>query len=203
MLLPMKDENAEGKAAAGDDGPVVLDDPGRLKALSHPLRRRILNRLRTDGPATSTTIGGFLGESTGTTSYHLRQLEKYGFIEEIPERSGGRERWWRTVRTPRDLRMPAPESLAEEDRPVLTEVLRLSHAEDMALLSRLPEEYERDRAWALLSRGFTHMTEQGLAEFFEAYIRLLQEHGLRPEDAPPGARPVHVRLFTLPADNDG
>jgi DNA-binding MarR family transcriptional regulator len=180
--------------------PVILDDPGRLKALSHPLRRRILHRLRADGPATSTTIGEVLGANTGTTSYHLRQLEKYGFIEEIPERSTGRERWWRRAEKLRDLRMPAPESLAAEDRPVLAELLRMSHAEDMKLLGRLPEAYARDRAWALLSRGFAHMTEEGLAEFFEAYIRLLQRHSLRREDAPPDARPVYIRLFTLPAD---
>lgn len=183
------------------DDPVVLD-PGRLKTLSHPLRRRILDRLRVHGPATSTTIGEVLGANTGTTSYHLRQLEKYGFIEEIPERSAGRERWWRRAETPRDLRMPAPESLAPEDRPVLTELLRLGHAEDVSLLAKLPEAYERDRAWALLSRGFTHMTEAGLAEFFEAYIRLLQQHSHRAEDAPPGARPVYIRLFTIPADDD-
>jgi DNA-binding transcriptional ArsR family regulator len=183
-----------------DTEPVILDDPGRLKALSHPLRRRILDRLRTHGPATSTTVGEVLGTTTGTTSYHLRQLEKYGFIEEIAERSGGRERWWRRAETPRDLRMPAPEALAPEDRPVLTELLRLGHAEDVALLGKLPEAYERDRAWALLSRGFTHMTEAGLAEFFEAYIRLLQQHSHRAEDAPPAARPVYIRLFTLPAD---
>jgi DNA-binding transcriptional ArsR family regulator len=183
------------------DEPVILNDPGRLKALSHPLRRQILDRLRVHGPATSTTIGELLGANTGTTSYHLRQLEKYGFIEEIPERSAGRERWWRRAETPRDLRMPDPDSLAPEDRPVLTELLRLGHTEDTALLAKLPEAYERDRAWALVSRGFTHMTEDGLAEFFEAYIRLLQQHSHRLEDAPPGARPVHIRLFTLPADD--
>ncbi|TDD88645.1 ArsR family transcriptional regulator, partial [Actinomadura darangshiensis] len=170
-----------------DEEPVILDDPGRIKALSHPLRRRILHRLRVDGPATSTTIGEALGAKTGTTSYHLRQLEKYRFIEEIPERSAGRERWWRVAEGPRDVRTPAPQALAPEDRPVLTELLRIRHAEDMDLLRRLPGEYERDRAWALLSRGFAHMTEEGLAEFFEAYIRLLHEHAHRREDAPPGA----------------
>src|SRR5919197_2381487 len=62
-LLIMKD----------DAEPVILDDPGRLKALSHPLRRQILRRLGSHGPATSTTIGEHLGANTGTTSYHLRQ----------------------------------------------------------------------------------------------------------------------------------
>lgn len=185
-----------------DAEPVILDDPGRIRALSHPLRRKILHRLRVHGPATSTTIGEVLGANTGTTSYHLRQLEKYGFIEEIPERSAGRERWWRPCETPRDVRMPSPESLAPEDRPVLAELLRVSHAEDMELFRRLPEVYERESAWARVSRGFTYMTEEELAEFSEAYIRLLREHGHRAEDAPPGARPVHVRFFTLPADED-
>ncbi|TYB41986.1 winged helix-turn-helix domain-containing protein [Actinomadura chibensis] len=182
--------------------PVILDDPGRIKALSHPLRRRILHRLRAHGPATSTTIGEVLGANTGTTSYHLRQLEKYGFIEEIPERSAGRERWWRPADTPRDLRLPAPDTVAPEDRAVLDELMRVAHAEDLELFRRLPAEYARDRSWALLSRGFAHMTEEGLAEFFEAYIRLLHEHSHRREDAPPGARPVHIRLFTVPADED-
>ncbi|TMR02701.1 helix-turn-helix transcriptional regulator [Actinomadura soli] len=185
-----------------DAEPVILDDPGRIKALSHPLRRRILHRLRAHGPATSTTIGEVLGANTGTTSYHLRQLEKYGFIEEIPERSAGRERWWRPAAAPRDLRLPDPATVAPEDRAVLDELIRVAHAEDMELFRRLPAEYERDRAWARLSRGFAHMTEEGLVEFYEAYIRLLHEHGHRREDAPPGARPVHIRLFTLPADED-
>jgi DNA-binding MarR family transcriptional regulator len=182
--------------------PLVLDDPGRLKALSHPIRRRILHRLSRGGPATSTTIGEALGANTGTTSYHLRQLAKYGFIEEIAERSTGRERWWRRTDSHRDLRMPAPETMTGEDRLVLDELLRVQNAEDMDLLGRLPEAYRRDRAWAMLSRGFTHMTKEGLAEFLEAYLRLLRQHGHRAEDAPPDSRPVYIRLFTLPADED-
>jgi DNA-binding MarR family transcriptional regulator len=185
-----------------DAEPVILEDPGRLKALSHPLRRRILRRLSAHGPATSTTIGEMLGVNTGTSSYHLRQLEKHGFIEEIPERSTGRERWWRRTESPRDVRMPAPQALAPQDRPALEEVLRLGHAEDMDLLSRLMEAYQEDPAWSRLSRGFAHMTEQGLAEFFEAYIRLLHQHRLDPEHVPPDARPVYIRLFALPADED-
>jgi len=77
--------------------------------------------------------------------------------------------------------------------------MRIGHAEDMELFAGLPAAHERERAWALPSRGFAHMTEEGLAEFFEACIRLPHEHAHRREDAPPGARPVHIRLFTLPA----
>jgi DNA-binding transcriptional ArsR family regulator len=67
----------------------------QLKALTHPLRIRILKELRTNGPATATLLGRRLGESSGATSYHLRQLARHGFVEEAPEVGDGRDRWWR------------------------------------------------------------------------------------------------------------
>lgn len=68
-----------------------------MKALSHPLRSQLFNELAAHGPATATTLADKVGESTGSTSYHLRQLEKHGFIEEVEGRGNGRERWWRRV----------------------------------------------------------------------------------------------------------
>lgn len=184
-----------------DAQPVILDDPERIKALNHPLRRRILHRLRAHGPGTSTTIGEALGVNTGTTSYHLRLLEKYGFIEDVPERSTGRERWWRRPQGPHDIRSPDPRSVAPEDRPVLTELLLIKLAEDVEMLGKLPEAHDRDSAWVRLSRGSAQMTEEGIAAFFEAYIQLLHQHAHSHENAPPGARAVNIRLFTLPADD--
>ena len=67
----------------------------QLKALTHPLRVALLKELRTNGPATATLLGTRLGESSGATSYHLRQLERHGFVEEAPDAGDGRERWWR------------------------------------------------------------------------------------------------------------
>jgi DNA-binding transcriptional ArsR family regulator len=49
------------------------------------------------GPATATQLAKRLGESSGATSYHLRQLERFGFVETDPDRGTGRERWWRRV----------------------------------------------------------------------------------------------------------
>ncbi|WP_263119543.1 helix-turn-helix domain-containing protein [Cellulomonas sp. RIT-PI-Y] len=72
-------------------------DASALKALAHPLRTAMLSRLMDHGSATATQLAKELGESTGQTSYHLRQLERHGLVEDDPERSGGRERWWRPV----------------------------------------------------------------------------------------------------------
>lgn len=72
-------------------------DAGSLRGLAHPLRVQICDRLGMYGPATATQLAEVLGESSGTTSYHLRQLEKYGFVEEDTTRGTGRERFWRRV----------------------------------------------------------------------------------------------------------
>ena len=72
--------------------------PGQLKALAHPIRFRMLDVLQTDGPATATGLGRIVGESSGTTSYHLRQLASAGLIAEDPDLGSGRDRWWRATR---------------------------------------------------------------------------------------------------------
>ena len=72
-------------------------DARSLRALAHPLRMDILDTLKADGPATSTTLAERLGESTGTLSWHLRLLAEHGFIEEDVDRGTKRERWWRAV----------------------------------------------------------------------------------------------------------
>ena len=72
-------------------------DATTLRGLAHPLRIKILGMLREQGPATATTLAERLGQSTGATSYHLRQLAAYGFVVDDPERNVGRERWWKAA----------------------------------------------------------------------------------------------------------
>ena len=58
-----------------------LSDPRALRALAHPTRLAIRELLLREGSLTATQASRLLGESTASTSYHLRQLAKYGFIE--------------------------------------------------------------------------------------------------------------------------
>ena len=74
---------------------VRVTDVRALRALAHPLRNRLLGQLRLHGPATASRLGRVVGESSGSTSYHLRQLEAYGFVEEVEGQGSARERWWR------------------------------------------------------------------------------------------------------------
>jgi DNA-binding transcriptional ArsR family regulator len=72
-------------------------DMESLKALAHPLRVQILDTLSTYGQFTASGLAERLGESSGATSYHLRQLAAHGFVEDAPEHGKGRERWWQAV----------------------------------------------------------------------------------------------------------
>jgi len=74
---------------------VEVTDVRALRALAHPLRNRLLGQLRLNGPATASRLGRVVGESSGATSYHLRQLAAYGFVEEVEGQGSARERWWR------------------------------------------------------------------------------------------------------------
>ena len=75
----------------------VLLDRRNVRGLAHPLRIKMLGLLREHGPATATGLARRLGESSGATSYHLRQLEQYGFIVEAEGMGTRRERWWRAA----------------------------------------------------------------------------------------------------------
>lgn len=62
------------------------------------MRIRLYELLTVEGPATVSQLAEKLGAMVGTLSYHLRQLESYGYIEEAPELAHDRrERWWRAI----------------------------------------------------------------------------------------------------------
>ena len=82
---------ARSRGAAREDR--VLDT-GALRALAHPLRVRIYDILSQYGPQTASSLAERLGESSGSTSYHLRALAKHDLIREVEDRGTGRERWW-------------------------------------------------------------------------------------------------------------
>jgi DNA-binding transcriptional ArsR family regulator len=81
--------------------------PDEFRALAHPLRMRILDELAMHGPLTASGLGERLGESSGATSYHLRQLEKVGLVHENTAKGNARERWWE--RRPGSMSFPDPE----------------------------------------------------------------------------------------------
>ncbi|GAA0365719.1 helix-turn-helix domain-containing protein [Microbispora corallina] len=79
-----------------DDSPREVRDSKVLAAMAHPLRRRLLDVLRVDGPSTVSVLAERTGEAVGKVSHHLRVLGASDLVEEVPELARDRrERWWR------------------------------------------------------------------------------------------------------------
>jgi DNA-binding transcriptional ArsR family regulator len=58
----------------------TLDDPRYIKALSHPLRVRILAILE-ERTASPVQLADLLDASLGVVSYHVRTLERFGLVK--------------------------------------------------------------------------------------------------------------------------
>ncbi|MEV0621213.1 helix-turn-helix domain-containing protein [Nonomuraea sp. NPDC050404] len=175
-----------------------ISDPQVLKAVTHPLRARMLGLLRADGPATASELGRRLGESSGSTSYHLRELFKYGFIEEDPDRRDGRERRWRarhryTSWNSREL------SGTPEGREAV-KVMRLWQAEVLGRFVQEFDEAEWSPEWveaAGMSDHIAVLPPAGLKEFAARSEELLRELVERHAGAP-DAEQVRVWLGAFP-----
>lgn len=93
----------------GDEAPALRSsDPAVLRALAHPLRVEILAVIDELEEATATQIAERVGESPSNCSFHLRTLEKAGFIVRAEAR--GTSKPWRSAHRSRDLR-PDPDDI--------------------------------------------------------------------------------------------
>jgi DNA-binding transcriptional ArsR family regulator len=166
-------------------------DPAAVRALAHPLRLELLDLLRFDGPSTATELGRRVGESSGSTSYHLRQLARYGFIEEAPSR-GRRERVWRFRR--RRLVLAGDGSGGRE---LLVQMLSLeAHGLERFLAQGEPPDW--DAASFFQTRAF-RLTPDELAELRDGIAELLGRfRRAEADDAPTDARPVRLLAFGYP-----
>ncbi|PWI16549.1 transcriptional regulator [Streptomyces sp. Act143] len=203
--MPQEPDAKEApEAGHASVAPVELGDLAALKALAHPRRQRVLQHLTLHGPATSATLARALGLNTGATSYHLRELARYGFVEEADGPADGtagghRERWWRAV--PGDLRFPPRSRQNPEMRLVMDELNHHAYAADLELFERLQRDAD-DGPWAdafPYSRGTVRLTPDELGQFFEEYIALLNRYKRPASETPPGARTLLTRFLAFPA----
>ena len=190
-----------------DDESRTLSDPRELRALSHPVRLALLEALG-NGPLTATQAGELIGESPTTCSFHLRQLARYGFVEEAGG-GRGRARPWRVTRRG----WSAPPQADDRDW------TRASQALDRVLLDRYVQRLRRfvDEAptypseWYEAATGqqhLFHLTPTELAEFTAAYRELvagfIARFGSRRTDTgmrPAAALPVELLFFGYPAQS--
>ncbi|MFC5636820.1 ArsR/SmtB family transcription factor [Streptomyces bullii] len=184
---------------ARDEDKRVLDperDSAALKALTHPLRIRLLGLLRQDGPATASELAVRTGESSASASYHLRVLAKYGFITEAEHRDG-RERRWRAVHAVTSWSNEAMEtSVTGRAYVSLSRRRQIEHLEES--LAR----YEADLAAGRLDQDWVEpsgindfvprLTPESLTELWDLFSGKLAELTARDAEDPRAERVVLV-----------
>lgn len=169
-----------------------------LRVLAHPLRTRLLARLRLAGPATATQLAADLETNTGATSYHLRKLESALLVRDT-ETGDGRRRVWEAAETASGDTEPRT-----EDEKSMEVWLQKDYLEYFASRADqwIARQHESSIAWqricGLCDRPLLVTTEQlvaldaELTEVFERYRRI--------GAGSPGARRVTAYVDLLPVD---
>jgi DNA-binding transcriptional ArsR family regulator len=158
-----------------------IRDSKVLAAMSHPLRRRLMELLHLDGPATASMLAAKTDQAVGNISHHMKVLAAAKLVEEAPELARDqRERWWkRAAKTLRWASADFPGDPVAE----AAEVLTLDHQTAIArewITSRenYPEEWRSAPfsidTWIRLSRA-------ELDELNERIFLLLNEFENRTE----------------------
>lgn len=181
-----------------------LDDPVAIRALAHPLRHDLMGIIGRLGRATTAQAAKELGISHGLASHHLRQLAKYGFVEQVAGRDN-RERPWRLVAT--SYNWAGATRTAEGTAAV--DVVEQVFAEQV--LERFLQWQQRRAGWPQawrestgLGRSTVYLTRPELAELTVAMDALLARYTEeRPLDdlaaRPPGSVPIDFTIFVIPA----
>ncbi|MFH8756953.1 helix-turn-helix domain-containing protein [Streptomyces atroolivaceus] len=176
-------------------------DPAALKALTHPLRLRLLGLLRLHGPATASELAARTAESSASTSYHLRVLAKYAFVAEAEHRDG-RERRWKAVHS-----VTSADNAAMLATPAGRAMLVLGRRRQVEHLQQTIEQHEADIDTGRLGEEWhdpsgiddlmPRLTPESLRELRDAITAKLAELTAR-DERDPRARQVVLLTAGLP-----
>jgi DNA-binding transcriptional ArsR family regulator len=182
-------------------GDFELADPQAMRALAHPVRLAILERLQRYGPATATQLSPHVGATPSVTSWHLRHLATFGLVEDWEGGDDRRLRWWKAAR--RGFRI----SPALDD-PAGQAAARLLGQQMFLRYHHLPQEWlERDephlepewRQESGLANTRVTITLDELRQVEADIENVLAPYVQRgAEGAPPGARGVRMMRYVMP-----
>ena len=177
-----------------------INDAKTMRALSHPVRIALLEMLSIEGPMTATEVGERIGESPTTCSFHLRQLAKYGFVEEAGG-GKGRARPWRMKTLDIAIRGQDPE--AELAAEVLAGMILERQRDRYRTWQNIKAAYPREwREAAGESEYVVYLTSAELKQIRDAVNELVYpsfaERLTDPSKRPPGSAPVEMLLLSYP-----
>ncbi len=179
-----------------------VTDARTLRALAHPVRIALIEELTLGGAMTATEAAERIGETPTTCSFHLRQLARYGFVEEAGG-GKGRSRPWRLTSVGMSF-TSHPED--PETRLATNAVVRLFREQQFARYQAwLETQHVFPPAWRSAagdSHYLFYLTADELKQLNEELNRLLlprfMERITDPARRPAGSVPVEMTLLAYP-----
>jgi DNA-binding transcriptional ArsR family regulator len=188
----------------------VVEDLDALRVLAHPERAAILKLLMSGRPRTATECSGVVGASPSACSYHLRQLERFGFVErDDSESADGRMRHWKAAAVGFALGTNPLSDATPTERAVYAAVMGADRIENERLARQFVEHVDELPAeWqdaAIFATFELLLAPDELDRIGRAIDDLLRPHriGVKPASpADPDARAVHVTLEMFPRSDE-
>ena len=179
-----------------------LSDPRALRGYAHPLRLALMALLRRDGPQTATQAAQALGESVPSCSFHLRQLAKYGLVEQAGG-GRGREKPWQATAMFTGWDTAGPDDPAAAAAAQALELTLLGQYFELAArwMRARPAEPAEWREAAQSGDTMLHLTAGELQDLAGRMQNLLQPYLTRstdPASRPAGTRPVMLVHLAIP-----
>jgi DNA-binding transcriptional ArsR family regulator len=156
-------------------GDFEITEPQALRALAHPVRLAILNRLQRHGPSTATGLSPHVGATPSVVSWHLRHLATFGLVNDAEGQAAARQ-----LRGEMFARYAeAPQQWLLQDEPRLDGTWRaLAGVADTQFVATADE---------------LRQLEEAIEELLAPYVRR------KDDDAPPdGAQVVRMLRYLLP-----
>jgi DNA-binding transcriptional ArsR family regulator len=176
-----------------------VTDAKTMRALSHPVRLALIESLSVDGPLTATEASERIGESPTTCSFHLRQLARYGFVEEAGA-GPGRNRPWKM--TSIGMTMSASDREADTALSVLRRLFRERYFSRLQTWEETRGTYPKE--WQDAANESEYMlwvtpeeARSLVNDVFSTLIRF-QDRLAHPELRPEGSMPVEALTFFYP-----
>jgi predicted ArsR family transcriptional regulator len=173
-----------------------------LRAYAHPIRLRLIARLRQQGPQTATQAAAAIGESVPSCSFHLRQMAKYGLVELAPGRRGREKPWQATAAVTEWEGSSAGGAGAEAALQLELSLARQYFETIRSWLTTQAGEPAEWREAAQFGDSVLHLTAAELKLVAEQIDALLQPFRGREPGAgrsPRGSRPVLMLQIAVPA----
>lgn len=144
----------------------------QLRAMAHPLRLEIMERVGRRGTARAADLAADLGIPANSVSYHLRILARGGVIEEAPEAARDRrDRVWRLAQLSY-LSGAGLQERADAPQGQDPEYLRASGATSLAAFDWMRAAWAAEIARA---GGGNRTTSDGSGQMFATSLRLTDE----------------------------